>query len=408
MKKTANVVIIGGGVIGCSLACFLATRIKDVVLLEKNQINSEASGANFGMVWLQSRPPGFDLNMTRRCQKLYDELISEDFDIDIEYEKKGGMTVYFNENQLKVMAALCKQKQKFGVPISIIDRADTLALEPNLSQNVLGAMFCGEDVHLNPLMTTLAFARLAIRRGVTIYTDTEVTGIEVLNGEVTAVQTNRGEISCPIVVNAAGAWARKIANMVGIDLPVFPQRLQALVTEPFQKLLNRVIQGAREISKEDVDNPEKANSFAFEFNGKQTEENLPKVPIEDSIFTFVRPTKSGTIVIGTTSEFVGYNHSVTPTALSLMTQKAVELFPRLKNANIIRTWANFVPFTYDALPVLGKVEGVDGLIMATGHAHGVAHAPATAEVLTQLIVDGKTDVPLDEVSYSRFLAQNTV
>ncbi len=402
MKKTANVVIIGGGIVGCAIAAELSKRIKDVVLIEKNGISSQASGANFGMVWIQTRFPGYDVSMVRRSQEIYEELINQEFDLDIEYEKIGGLTVGYNEAQLKAMKWQCKRKQSYGFPVSLLDREDTLRLEPNLNPEIIGSIFCGEDAQLNPYHTTMAFANLAKRRGAEIYTYTEVTGINMINNKIQSVKTNKGEISTSIVINAAGCWAREIAKMVNIEVPIFPQRLQALVTEPLPQLVRRVIQAARDITEEEaLENPEKATGFAFEYDGEQTEENLPKLPVEETIFTYLKPTRSGTTAIGTTNEFVGYDKTTTPEGMSAMLKGAVKICPALKKAKIIRSWANFVPFTYDGLPIIGTIEGVEGFIMAAGHAHAMSHAPAVAVQLADLILEGKEDELMLHADYKR-------
>lgn len=403
MKKTAEVVIIGGGIVGCSLAAELSKRVKDVVLIERNGISSQASGANFGMVWIQTRFPGYDVTMVEKTKELYEGLVENEFDIDIEYETIGGLTVGYTESQLKAMRWQCKRKQGYGFPVVMLDREDTLRLEPNLSRDVVGSIFCGEDAQLNPYNTTMGFANLARRRGAEINQYTEVIGIEMSNDKVSGVITDRGTISTTIVINATGCWGGIIGKMIGLDIPIFPQRLQAVVTEPMPELVRRVIQVARDITEEEaLENPERATGFAFEYGGEQTEENLPRLPVEETIFTYLKPTLSGTTGIGTTNEFVGYNKTTTPEGISAMLKGAVRICPALKRANIIRSWANLVPFTYDGLPIIGEVEGAEGFIMAAGHAHAMSHAPALAVQLADFILEGKRNPLMEDVGMRRF------
>lgn len=409
MKKTADVVIIGGGIVGCCLAAELATQFKNVVLVERDEINNFASSSNFGMVWLQTRFPGFDTEMSRRTQEVYERKIREgEFDVDIEYEKRGGLTIAFDDLQLEIMKKQCKEKQAYGTPMSVITREDALRLEPNLNPDIVGAIFCAEDARINPLTTTLAFANLAARRGATLLRGVEVIGIKTEGNKVTGVKTNKGDIDAPIVINAAGVWSRQVAAMAGIDLPVFPNRLQALVTEPMKpKLLSRIVQVAREIdtSSGDVD-LEKATGFLFEIDGDPTEANLPKQNVEDTIFTYIQQTLSDTVAIGTTNEFVGYNVKTTPRALYEMMKPAVKVCPAIKDANIIRTWASVIPFTFDGKPVVGKVDELEGFILAAGHGHAICHAPALAEQLTRLITTGEEDELMKQASIKRFKNYN--
>lgn len=403
MKETANVVIIGGGIIGCSLACSLARRVSGVVVVERGGVCSQASGANYGMVWQQTRLPGLDLDFARRSLRMYRELASEEFDIDMEYEERGGMTVFHTPEQKAVMELVVQQKQSQGVPVRWIDAEEARELEPALSFEIIGSTYCAEEAQLNPILATLAFAGAARCHGADIRTQTEVHGVRLEKGRVTGVLTNRGEIETRLVVNAAGSWGRQVAKMAGVDIPVFPQRLQSLVTERLpDRLINRVLQGGREVTAEEVESPEKVLSFAIELPPGAGEESLPREPLENSIFPFLKPTLSGNIVIGTTSEFVGYDKGVLPRALHLMAKKAVQIVPALRQVNIIRTWANFVPFTFDSLPILGRVPEVEGFILACGHAHALSHAPPTAETLAHLIVDGEPSIPIEGASMMRF------
>lgn len=402
MKKTANVVIIGGGIVGCTIAAELAAYMDDVVLVERNDVENYASSSNFGMVWLQTRFPGYDTTMSRRSQEVYEKYISDPngFDIDIEYEKKGGLTIAYSEFQLEIMKKQCMEKQKVGTPMCMIDRADTLALEPSLSPEVKGAIFCGDDARVNPMMATMAYANLARKRGAIIYERTQVTDVKIEGGRVESVETDKGEILTPIVINAAGVWARDVAAMVGMDLPVFSQRLQALVTEPMPHILNnRIIQVARDI-EEGMD-PEKATGFMFEYEGEQKEENLPRLPVEETIFTYIQQTLSDTVAIGTTNEFVGYDVRTTPAGLSAMMKGAIRACPALEYANIIRTWASLVPFTFDGMPFVGPIDEVEGFILATGHGHAMCHAPALALDIKELIVDGHENDLLREKNIKR-------
>jgi glycine/D-amino acid oxidase-like deaminating enzyme len=384
VKEKANVVIIGGGIIGSSLAYSLTRRISGIVVVERDGIGSQASGSNYGMVWLQNRLAGFDLMLTRRSLEMYEELTSEVFDMDIEFEKKGGMTVFRTLERM-------------------VDALEAHDLEPALAPEIIGATYSPEEAQLNPILTTLAFARAAQRQGAIFRIGTEVTGIRTEKGRVTGVLTSQGEIEAPLVVNAAGAWARRVAEMASLQLPVFPQRLQSLVTEPLaQRLLQRVVQAGRMVSQDEIDHPEKVLSFSVRCSFDADEKSLPVSPLEDSIFSFLKPTRSGNMVIGTTSEFVGHDKGVLPKALSLMMQRAVEIVPRLREVSIIRTWANFVPFTFDTIPVMGWVPELEGFLIATGHAHGMAHAPATAEALADLIVNNQPSFPLEEASPLRF------
>lgn len=389
MNRTANTVVIGGGIIGTAVAAFLAEKMDKVILIERHGISSQASGSNYGMVWIQPRTPGFEITIARRSQELYDNLIANEFDIDIEYEKVGGLTVGFTEAQNKAIELYCQRKQEDGIPVQKIDGNIVKELEPNLSKDITSAIYCEQDAQLNPYLTTMAFSNLARRRGAEIMTETEVVGINSKYGKIYSIDTSKGTIFTDVVVCCAGCWSRKIAATAGVDIPIYPQRLQSLVTEPLEKLLTRTIQGARDLSDEDaIEHPEYALDFDFEISG-DTEEDLPKIEVEDSIFAFIKPTLSGTVVLGTTNEFVGFDKRTTPRGMSAIIKEVTKICPILKNAKIIRTWAGLIPYTFDSRPILGKVEEVGGLYIAAGHPHAFSHAPTVGEILTTLITDEK-------------------
>jgi sarcosine oxidase subunit beta len=399
---TSDAVVIGGGVVGASLAYFLQRDGLDVTLLDRSGLASEASGSNYGMVWQQTRLPGLDLAMARRSLDLYAELVEDAFDIDIEYEKLGGMTVFTSPLQVEVMKKVIPQRQALGIPVRLISREECLDIEPNLTPDVVGATFCPDEAQLNPMKTTLAFAKAARRQGAKILAETAVTGIRTSNGRVHGVSTTRGDISAGIVINAAGAWASEVGKMAGIDVKVWPQRLQSMVTEPLEHLITRTLQGGRQVSQEDLDHPDAVFSFAVEMTETSAEDNLPRAPLQDSVFPYLKPTRNGNIVIGTTSEFAGHDKKTTAEAQNLIAQRAIRLLPALEKAYIIRSWSNFVPFTFDSLPLIGEVPSVKGLFLCCGHAHAFAHAPSTAEALTQLICDGHTAIDLTEADVSRY------
>jgi len=402
MKKSADVVIIGGGIIGCAVAYYLSKQIKGVVLLERKGIASEASGANYGMVWQQTRQAGFNLAMAKRSLELYPKLICEVFDIDIEYERKGGMIVFFTEMQKEIAEKFVRSKRCLGIPVQLLNGTEAREIEPALSEKIIGSTYCPEEAQLNPLLTTLAFAKAAKKQGASIYTGIEVRSIKLYDESVESVITNRGEIKTRIVVNAAGAWASQIGEMVGLKVPIYPRRLQSMVTEQMPRLVNRIIQGARDVSS--PKEAEKIFQYSFDTTGGRPNINQkpPQENIEDTLIAYVKPTMSDNIVLGTSCEFVGYDRGTTYDALGLIAEIAREIIPQLKDIHIIRSWANFDPYTVDGLPIVGKTK-VKGFIMAAGHGTGVSHAPATGEALAALIVDGKSTTPLSKASLTRFM-----
>jgi len=403
MKKTADAVIVGGGMIGCAIAYFLSRQLKNVVILERKGIAAEASGANSGMAWLQTRQPGYDITAAKRSLGLYPELVSDVFDIDIEYEQKGGMIVFFTEFEKKVAEAVLRLKQEQEIPVQLLDKTETKELEPALSDEVVGCFYCPIDAQVNPMLTTFALARAAQRGGATIYTDTEVHSIKLSRQAVSGVVTNRGEIKTEVVVNAAGSWGSQIGEMVGLKIPIYPNKLQLLITEQTPRLFNRVIMGTQ--ISEDATFEEAMKGFSYTRDTSEgqlsAEAPLNKGRLADNSLLDLTPTISGNIVCGTVFEFVGHDRSTSYEGLSVIGSLAAKAIPALRGVQCIRAWANFDPYTIDGVPIEGETE-IKGFILAVGHGTALSQGFAVGETLTEFIVDGKPMPFTKQTSINRF------
>lgn len=393
MKSNAEAVIIGGGIIGVSLAYFLSTRMDGVVLLERKGVGAEASSANYGMVWQQARQPGYDLAIARRSLELYPVLIKDVFDLDIEYEYRGGLTIFLTEIQKEAAKEYVRFKQGLGIPVQLLDGAETRELEPALSGEVAGSIFCAGEAQLNPIHATRAFARAAEKAGARIYTETEATGIKVERGAVAGVITGRGAIKTKTVINAAGSWSARVGRMAGVEVPVYPHRLQSMVTEQLPRLLTRTIQGARVARS--AEEAAKTFQYAYDATGAQAgiyREPPPEQWLESSLL-YLKPAMSGNIVLGTACDFAGFDRGTNREALALIAAMARRVVPRLNDVNIIRSWSNFDPWTADGVPIVEET-GVKGFIVCAGHGTGLSHGPATGEAVAAWLTTGTPTIEL--------------
>ncbi|MBI3976886.1 MAG: FAD-binding oxidoreductase [Chloroflexi bacterium] len=362
----SDAVVIGGGIIGCSTAYYLAKAGLAVTLVERRGIAAEASGANVGLVLNMGQEPGSILarlvrESTRLLPGLDDELGSE-----TEYRQAGALRICLTPEALAEARQEAARQQTAGLDVQVLSPEEALAIEPLLPPHLLGAAFCPIDGYVNPLSLTAAFARAALKLGAHLLCPAMATGIEVQRGAVTAVETDRGRILTRLVVNAAGAWAGQIGRFVGLDVPVIPSRGQVLVTEPMPRMITRILGGAR---------------------------------------PSIRQTKSGTFMIGSAREFVGYNKNTEPSMITEFARGVCALYPFLRDANVIRSWAGLRPATPDHLPFLGWVDEVQGFILATGHFHhGVGCGPATGKVIAELITGKPTSVSLAGCGLGRTLA----
>jgi len=393
LKKHAEIVIIGGGVIGTSIAYYLSKRGKDVVLVEKDDLASGSSGACDIDIILQSKNPGIHLELAMASAMLYKDLARE-LDYDIEYKETGGMILIENDEQMKVMKDFVKRQRAIGLDVELLDIKDAIKKQPGISPNLIGATYSPQDAHVNPMKLCEAYAKAAKRLGAEIYLDTPVVDIKLGDGKVRSVITTRGEIETERVVNAAGVYAPMVGEMVGLSLPIKPRRGQIIVTERVPKLIYHDVLCAKYIVAkynprllEGSDNPEMRLGVGLSLS----------------------QTQDGQILIGATREFVGYNKQNTHEALKTVLKNATRLVPALKSIHAIRSFAGLRPYTPDGLPLLGEVEGVEGFIMAAGHeGDGVALSPITGKMVSDIIIDGKTfrDIELLRPARFRCLSNN--
>ena len=380
LPRKTEAVIIGGGVIGSSIAYYLAKKRIKIILLEKDGITSGTSSACEGLVFLQSKKPGVHLKLALESSKKFSNL-KEELNYDIEYRNNGGMVIIENNEELKAMKIFVEEQRNIGLDVSLLDRDRAKEKEPALSQDILGSTYSPLDAQVNPMYLSFAFINSAKELGAEVYTHTEVTGIELESNKIRLIKTTRGEIETNIIINAVGVYAPEIGRMVDLDIPIKPRRGQLLVTESVPKILNGVLISAKYI--------------AAKFNPSLAEIEGEGISIEQTI--------SGNLLIGSTREFVGMNKNTTPEGINSIAKHIIMLFPQLEEVNIIRTFAGFRPYTPDGLPILGKVKGIEGFIMAAGHeGDGVALSPITGDLIAELVVEDKTSIPLDEFKLERF------
>jgi len=368
MRNKAEVVIIGGGITGCGVAYNLAKMgLTDVVLVEKNFLSSGATGRCGGGIRQQFTTEWnirLAMESVKRFEKMNDEL-----DIDIEYEQGGYLVITDDEKELEEFKKNVKLQNKLGLDSKLITPSEAKEIVPYLNEdNILGATFCQSDGHAYPFRVVQGYAKKAKEMGVEINKFTEVKSIKKEDNKIKSVVTDRGEIKTNIVVNSAGAYSREIARMIGVEMPNKPFRHEILATERYKHILDPMI-------------------ISFKYG------------------IYFSQQKHGEIVggIGDPDEPSSYNIKSSLKFVERFTSVLGKIVPAFKNLNIVRQWAGFYDVTPDAKPILGYTEGIDTLIQANGYSgHGFMVAPRVTELIAELIVDGKTSMPIDELNLKRF------
>jgi sarcosine oxidase subunit beta len=375
-----DVVIIGGGVIGCSCAYYLSRERLRVHLLEKADLGSGTSKAGQCHICLWEKPE-IILELCRASKQLY-QALNQEAPFDFEYKKTGSIAVVERPEGMASFAETVRWLQAWGLNCQLLDARELVELEPNLAPDIGGGAFFPEDSQVNPMLATLALARGAKDRGAVIQPFTEVTGIELAGNKrkVTAVQTSAGRIPTSCVVNAAGPWSAAVGEMAGLRIPVTPRKGHLVVTEPVP---------------EDITNCRIVLSAGYM--------DSLTAGAEVAVAANLQHTRSASLVLGSSRQFVGFDRTVDPTVISLMVARCVRLFPILAGVHAIRSWAGLRPYTPDLLPIIGPVDQIEGFHVATGHEGlGITMGPITGRLIAQLIRGQEPDVPVGELSLSRF------
>lgn len=365
-----DVVIIGGGIIGTSIAYSLSKRKIDVIVVEKGDLASGTSGSCDGFIFMQSKKPGIHLEIALESLKMMQNLVNE-FKRDIEYEKNGGMILIESAEDVPQMREYAKKQRSSGLDVEFLGPSEAKAIEPSLSSNIAGAIFSTMDAHVNPVYLCLAYAESAKELGARILLNTEVINIEVSNKKVRGVETTKGKIKADVVVNSAGVYAPQVAKFIGLDVQIIPRRGQIAVTEPIPKLIKSVMICNKYIKSKF--NPDQSDQLGLGLSLEQT--------------------RSGNLLIGSTREFAGFDRRVSPEGIKAILNNATRFVPEISELNIIRAFAGLRPYTVSGLPIIEKSKDIDGFIVSAGHeGDGIALSPITGEIVADLVTKGKSDL----------------
>ena len=374
MSNCAEVIIIGGGVIGCATAYYLAKEGTSVIVLEgSDHIGNGGSSRNGGGVRQSGRDPR-ELPLAMYGIRTLWPHLSEELETDCEYHQDGNLRLGKTEKHREILEGLADRARACGLDVRMIDGDEVRRINPHLSHEVTVASWCPTDGHANPLTTTLGFYKMARRLGARFITGEPVTELRTVKGKIRKVITPNNVYEGEQVLVAAGLHSREILGTVGIDVPMDGSLLEALVTEAEAPMFDQMLGTA------DAD-----------FYGHQT--------------------KHGSFVFGGSSGLEPfYKDNGTPVTSSrsapCICRGIMKYFPELADAKIVRTWAGWSDRSADGVPVLGAVDEIPGLYAAcafTGHGFGIS--PAVGDQLAKLIRTGSTDVDLSPLRYDRFHAK---
>jgi glycine/D-amino acid oxidase-like deaminating enzyme len=378
MAGTADVVVIGAGAVGAACAYFATRAGLRVHVVDRYAVAGGTTGAGEGNLLVSDKDAGPELDLALYSQRVWRSDLAEHGHL-WEYEAKGGLVVTSTDAAAAALAGLAARQRPAGIDVVDVPAGDVHDYEPHLADGLAGAAFYPQDAQVQPMLLAAHLLRLARESGATVRTGAEVTGFRRDGDRVTGVRTTRGDVAAAHVVNAAGTWAGDVARLAGVDVPVLPRRGFILVTQPLPPTVRHKVYDGDYVA-----------AVLSSDAGLQTS-------------SVVEGTQSGTILIGSSRERVGFDTTVSLPVLRQLAAKAIALFPVLATARAIRTYLGFRPYTPDHLPVIGPDPRAPGLWHACGHeGAGIGLSAGTGSLIAQGLTGAPTDLDLMPFAPARF------
>lgn len=367
--SSSDVVIVGGGVIGCAIAYALTREGAGVTVLERGSVGGESSRAAAGILAPRvhaAKGALFPLALASHARfGALAEALRAETGLDAEYVRSGVLDLAHDEPAAEALRDKVRWLREAGHDVDWLEPAQVVAMEPALKPDIRGAFYDADAYHIHPGRFTQALAQAAGRRGARFELGVDVVGLKRHGARVEAVRTATGEVPAGLVVLATGAWASFCGEWMGVPIPVYPAKGQILTVYALPPPIRAVIFG---------------------------------------LGAYLLPRVDGTIVVGATVERVGFDKTLTASALAWLLGVIPSLCPGLADAPLHRAWAGLRPGSADDLPIVGVVPSWENVILATGHyRNGIMLAPITADLVADLIVREKADDLLAPLAPSRFM-----
>ena len=352
-----EIIIIGAGVVGTSIAYHLAKQgCRDVTVLEKNYIGSGSTEKCAGGI-RQQFSTEINVKLSMESVRFF-EHFEEETGHAADFRQHGYLILATNESELETFRQNVVLQRKLGLEVQLISPQEATELVPGLNvEDILGATFCPTDGYADPYSVVSGFASAAKRLGVEIHEETEVTSIELIGDKVKRVMTARDKFEAPVVVNAAGAYAGIVGRMVGLDIPIHPSRRHLFITEPIPH-----------------------------------SEKLPMVVDFHNGFWFRREDSCLIFGMRNPDEPQGFSTLVDwEFFIDVLAPVATQRLPRLRETGIMKGQAGLHSDTPDCMAILGETSAIAGLYLACGFSgHGFMHSPAVGRLIADLILKGET------------------
>jgi D-hydroxyproline dehydrogenase subunit beta len=379
MGRSPDVVVVGAGVVGASCAFYLASAGIRVRLYDRSFIASGSSGSCEGNVLAWDKELERELPLALRSADLWQGLSSE-LDDDFEYDRKGSVVVAETEAELRACAERNRVLAGLGVEGEVLDADALRREEPYAAHDLPGGVLYPGDAQLEPRLATSALVRGAVARGAELCTDVAVKAIaRGADGRATGVETSAGFVGAELVVVAAGVWTPALLETAGLSVPVRPRKGQIVVLERSPVVFRRKLSEAGYVAAVEADDAEL------------------------QIAMVVESTPSGTALLGSSRQHMGFDREVELGVAGAIARRAARFFPILNDARALRVYAGLRPLTPDHVPIIGPFAEAPNICVATGHeGAGIGLAPATGELVAAWHTGAPSRIPIQWFSPDRF------
>ena len=379
--REAEILIIGGGMAGAATAFHLARHGRNVTLVERGEIASEASGQNMGGLggagW--GNMPNLQSYLTMGSLEIFKDL-QIDMGYDMEFRLSGSLTGIHTDEQYNYLEDRVRALKSNGYDGELLTPREAYAIEPEINLDLPGYMYAPGRGQADPVKSTKAFAHAARNAGASIDTGQNVTAIAVRGNGGYAIQTESAEYICQTLVLAAGSWCGPVGRMLGLKIPIIPIRGQMWATESLPPRFFHRISSAE-------------SSFAWSQDDGADDSTPPNLTHKgDRRLTrhlYGRQRKNGEIIFGGDRQDLGYNTSPDPAGIEVNRGHAAEVVPLVADLPVARTWAGLMPFSLDGSPIIGKIPLRDNLYIVSGLASsGFGRGPMAGKLAADYIHTG--------------------
>jgi glycine/D-amino acid oxidase-like deaminating enzyme len=372
----AEVVIVGGGVIGTVTAYVLAKAGLQVLVIEQKEIGSGTTSKAAAAALLQTKTSPKKLALANRSLDLLDDL-HEQLGESFEYAHTGSLLAATTEDEFQLIKEMNGTLLSLGLAVDLLDGQQARAMMPILGDSVIGATYSPRDAQINPLELVVACAQAAKRYGAVFANHTKLQGIEISGESIQAVQTSAGRVLTGTVINAAGVWASEVARMGGVELSISPLKGELLVTERMPPLMQGTLIAAKYLLS-------KARAEG-EAGGR-----APKRTVGITLVQVAH----GNLIVGSTREMAEYDMRSTFAGIQELVKQLLDLTPALGNVHLLRGYAGLRPLTPDGSPIISRTPHLPGFIQVAGFGgDGLAMSAITADILLGMLT-GNPDIEL--------------